>query len=312
MVQAYSVLANDGVQNTQLALLKIKDNKNNVLFEAKPEQKKIFDSKYVRVLNSVLSDDASRVPTFQANGPLTVPGYQVAAKTGTSQDYRDAWTLGFSPTLAAGVWVGNNDYSEMKREAAGGMAAAPIWNDFMKQALPKFPKEDFFQAETLSSQKPMLDGSYVIQTETGPQVHDILFWIDKKNPLGPQPQNPENDPQFSNWEAGVKLWLTQNILSNNPSTQIYSQIFLLDPQDSSLVRSGESLKISAKISSITRLSRVEFYFNNKPVIVFEPTADNFYSVFFMPSQVLMRNEIYIRAVEESGRVMELRKEFSGV
>ncbi|HCI05247.1 TPA: hypothetical protein DEX28_00695 [Patescibacteria group bacterium] len=87
---------------------------------------------------------------------------------------------------------------------------------------------------------------------------------------------------------------------------------MLDPQDSSLVRSGESLKISAKISSITRLSRVEFYFNNKPVIVFEPTADNFYSVFFMPSQVLMRNEIYIRAVEESGRVMELRKEFSGV
>ncbi len=313
MIQAYSVLANDGVQNKQLALLKVTDNQGNILFEAKPEQKTAFDSKYVRALNNVLSDDGSRQPTFAPGGPLTVPGYQVAAKTGTSQDYIDAWTFGYTPTLVAGVWVGNNEYKPMQKDAAGGMAAAPIWNDFMKQALAKLPKEDFPRGEQLVADKPMLDGNYIVETENGFQIHDILYWIDKNNPLGPQPQNPQADSQFANWEFGVQKWLRSQSIetSDNDLNSNSPQIVLVEPKETETVKTNESLKITAKITPNIKILSVELYFNNKLVVVFEGNNQNVYSVFFLPSQAKDRNEIRVKANAEDGKTFELKKEILG-
>ena len=309
MVQAYSVLANDGIQNKQLALLKVTDSKGDTLFEAKPEQKTVFDSKYIRVLNDVLSDDVSRQPTFAPGGPLTIPGYQVAAKTGTSQDYIDAWTFGYTPNLVAGVWVGNNEYKPMQKDAAGGMAAAPIWNDFMKQALIKFPKEDFPQAETLVAEKPMLDGNYIVETESGFQVHNILYWIDKNNPLGPPPQNPQIDPQFVNWEFGVQKWLEAHGIETVNNNSQGRGITLIEPKESNKISAGESLKISFKTNE--PIIKAELYFNNRIIIVFEGNKEDLYSVFFLPTQVKNKNEIRIKAVTEDEEIIELKKEISG-
>jgi len=314
MVQAYSVLANDGAQNKQLALLKITDSKNNILFEVKPEQKNVFDSKFIRALNNILSDDSSRQPTFAPNGPLTVPGFEVAAKTGTSQDYRDAWTFGFSPTLVTGVWVGNNDYSPMQKDAAGGMAAAPIWNDFMKQALQKLPKEEFPKGESLISEQTMLNGNYITQTPQGYQIHNILHWVDKNSILGPPPEVPQQDPQYNNWEFGVQKWLqSQQIeLINAINNQHIpaSFISLIEPKETDAIRLNEPLKITAQINAASKILSVELYFNSKLIVVFEPNNQNLYSVFFVPSNVGTKNEIKIRAITNQETVIEMKKEIA--
>ncbi|MEW5805437.1 MAG: PBP1A family penicillin-binding protein [Patescibacteria group bacterium] len=305
MVQAYSVFANDGLWRKQTAILKITDSQGNVLYENKPEQKQVFEGKYIRVLNNVLSDDLSRTPTFQLNGPLTVPGYQVAAKTGTSQDYIDAWTFGYSPNLVAGVWVGNNEYKPMQRDAAGGMAAAPIWNDFMKQALTHFPKENFPPAEPLPAPKPILSGQYLINSE----IHNILHWLDKNNPLGPQPINPQTDPQYNYWEFGLQKWLSQNpgLINQTPDSSNPS-IILLEPKENTKIKPNQSLKISFKLNPNILLEKVELYFNQSLVVVFQPNEQNLYSVFFVPSELNQTNKILIKAITKSGDVSELEKE----
>jgi membrane carboxypeptidase/penicillin-binding protein PbpC len=94
-------------------------------------------------LISILTDNNARAFVFGANSPLTLPGRVVAAKTGTTQNFRDGWTLGFTPSLAAGVWAGNNDGTLLKQGSDGVVVAAPIWHDFMEQALATSTPETF-------------------------------------------------------------------------------------------------------------------------------------------------------------------------
>ena len=92
-----------------------------------------------------MTDNDARSFIFGSNSPLILPGRTVAAKTGTTQEWRDGWTLGFTPSLAAGVWVGNNDFSKMRAGADGVIVAAPIWNQFMREALKDTPPELFIE-----------------------------------------------------------------------------------------------------------------------------------------------------------------------
>jgi len=97
-----------------------------------------------RQINSILSDDGARSYIFGAGGKLTLPGRPVAAKTGTTNDYRDGWTVGYTPSLVAGVWVGNNDNTPMNPLLASGITgAAPIWNGIMTDLLKDKVNETF-------------------------------------------------------------------------------------------------------------------------------------------------------------------------
>jgi penicillin-binding protein 1A len=129
--------------------------------------------------------------------PLYLPDYDVAAKTGTTQDYRDAWTIGYSPNLVTGVWVGNNNNEPMAKKP-GVMLSSPIWKAFMEKALLKFPKEGFKAPEEIITGNPVLDGTF-------PEPHSILHFINKLNPLSEG--NSQDDVQYKNWEEGVKNWL---------------------------------------------------------------------------------------------------------
>ncbi|KKU47419.1 MAG: hypothetical protein UX66_C0014G0005 [Parcubacteria group bacterium GW2011_GWF2_46_8] len=315
MVQAYSVFAQEGMHHAQIPILSIKDNQGKVIFEANPKGQRVFEASIVRILNNVLSDDESRVPTFTAQGPLTVPGYTVAAKTGTSQDYRDAWTIGFSPTLVAGVWVGNNDYSPMQRGGAGGMAAAPIWNDFMKQALPLFEKQMFASPSIPVPEKPILKGEYIIPTPTGPQIHSILYWVDKNNPQGAPPANPYQDPQFNLWEYGVSQWATLHVGSSvsTPVQPIFTRpsVVIREPQEYRIIKKHTALQITASVQSTTPIQEVSFFFNGSLVYTFPGSQENMYSIFFVPSNIQTKNTILIRAIDEDGDRIEASKEFIG-
>ncbi|PJC40765.1 MAG: hypothetical protein CO042_02040, partial [Parcubacteria group bacterium CG_4_9_14_0_2_um_filter_41_8] len=101
-------------------------------FKDNAELLRISTENIVKILTNILSDNNARAPFFGENNYLTLGDRPVASKTGTTNDYRDAWLMGYTPSLATGVWVGNNDFSAMKRGAGGSTVAGPIWNRFMR------------------------------------------------------------------------------------------------------------------------------------------------------------------------------------
>lgn len=135
MTSAFSVFANAGARVEPMAITKITDYSGNVIFQAdQPKATQVIKPEHAYLISSILSDNTARTPMFGANSVLNLP-FQVAAKTGTTNDYRDNWTLGYTPDLAVGSWIGNADYSEMEH-ISGIAGAAPIWSEFMKIAEP--------------------------------------------------------------------------------------------------------------------------------------------------------------------------------
>ena len=214
LVGAYSVFAQDGIKNDQVFILEIKDSKNKVLEKYNNKPTQVIETQYIRFLNNILSDIEARSPLFQNSLNLTVfPDREIALKTGTTNDYRDAWTIGYTPSLVVGVWAGNNNNQPMQEQAGSILAAVPIWHDFMGKALESHPIEFFNKPDEITRNKPILDGNYLINGD----VHNILYYVDKNDPLGPAPAVPQNDSQFQNWELPVRLWW----ISKNPFIKLY-------------------------------------------------------------------------------------------
>ncbi len=206
MVGAYAAFANDGVKNIPTGILEVADAQGNVLQSFTHNPSRVLPENIARDMSAMLSDDPARFPEYRLNGILTIPGYDVAVKTGTTDNSRDAWTIGYTPSLALGVWVGNNENTPAKSTA--GLIAAPMWNEAMAYALSKYPRTYFGQPSPIfSSVPPMLQGNWRITDASGQIIpHSLLYWTDKNNPQGPPPANPEQDPQFSAWEYGVSAW----------------------------------------------------------------------------------------------------------
>ena len=240
-VAAFSVFAREGKKIPIVSVLKVEDYKGNILEQA-PEKPLIsqeaIDPQITRLINNILSDNQARAFMFGEKNFLTLPDRAAAAKTGTTNDFRDAWTVGYTPDLAAGVWVGNSRNEEMKGKADGSTLAAPIWQEFMKNALANTPPSSFTPPDPIKVDKPILKGevpddeialeidkasgklatdltppSYIIE-KTFKEYYPILYYIDKNNPQGPKPENPARDPQYAFWEDGIKKWLED--LSNLP------------------------------------------------------------------------------------------------
>ena len=135
ITSAYGVFATEGKRVPPVAILRVEDSKGKTLFTNTKSSIQIIEPEIARLITDILSDNTARAPLFGTNSVLHFPFYDVAAKTGTTQDYRDAWTIGYTPELVVTVWVGNNDNTEMNI-APGVMVAAPMWSRFMSQALP--------------------------------------------------------------------------------------------------------------------------------------------------------------------------------
>ncbi len=134
MTGAYAVIANGGNRVPPVAILKILDHSDNVVFEYQPPAgDQVIRPEHAYLITSILSDNEARTPMFGPNSVLNLP-FPAAAKTGTSNDYRDNWTLGYTPDIAIGVWVGNADYTPMK-DVSGLTGAAPIWSQVMQAAI---------------------------------------------------------------------------------------------------------------------------------------------------------------------------------
>jgi len=225
---AFGVFANDGVRHEPQGILKIVDSTGVIYEKPKHQGDRVLNQDVARKINSILSDNAARALIFGTATPLTIPGQTVAAKTGTTQEFRDAWTIGYATTLATGVWVGNNDNRPMRAGSDGVYVAAPIWNAFMKNVLAGKKSEAFGTYEKLETDKAMLAGDTggqmgyynkktgeriseekaskmdrdKLEKKYSPDFHDILYYVNKDDPLGSSP-NPD-DPMALLWEKSLQ------------------------------------------------------------------------------------------------------------
>lgn len=231
-INAFAALARDGKLARNRAILRVEDANGNVLLRTddSPPMKTVFSEQTAREIDDILSDNSARSFIFGEKNNLTLADRPVAAKTGTTNDWKDAWTIGFTPSLVAGVWVGDQVQGKhMKAGADGSVVAAPIWNEYMRLALAGSPVENFTPPDPVETGKPVLDGDKSSQFKvkidkftgklatdlTPPEMveeraygglHEILFFVTKDDPRGPMPTNPQDDPQFGNWEKAVADW----------------------------------------------------------------------------------------------------------
>ncbi|MFA6190476.1 MAG: PBP1A family penicillin-binding protein [Candidatus Staskawiczbacteria bacterium] len=204
MTSAYGVFATEGNYIPPVSILKITDAQGNIIEENKQQSTKVLDTQIARQINSVLSDNNARISIFGANSQLHIPGYQVAAKTGTTERYVDGWTMGYTPSVAIGVWTGNNNNKPMRDSGAG--VAGPIWNKVMKKSISLLPVENFIAPDAIKNRSSALLG----QLPAG-DTNTILYYVNKSDPLGSPPQNPYNDPQYNLWQTGINNWLFKTL-----------------------------------------------------------------------------------------------------
>ncbi|OGM90262.1 hypothetical protein A3J77_00185 [Candidatus Wolfebacteria bacterium RBG_13_41_7] len=203
MVGAYSIFSQEGIKHNQSIILAVDSAKGDVLEKYLDQAARVIDQQYPKIVNNILSDNEARAGLFQTSLSLTIfPGRDVALKTGTTNDYKDAWTLGYTPSLVVGVWAGNSDNTPMQKHAGSILAAVPIWSEFMNTVLQNYPMEFFNKPEEIVENKPVMNGEYIIDG----QVHNILYYVGRDDPTGPQPLDPGSDSQFLNWELPVKNW----------------------------------------------------------------------------------------------------------
>ncbi|MCA9365156.1 MAG: PBP1A family penicillin-binding protein [Candidatus Moranbacteria bacterium] len=205
---AYGVFANDGERVSAHAIDRIV-TKNETLFSNNQKSQRVISEQTARKINSILSDNASRTPTFGPASPLTIPQKTVAAKTGTTQEYRDAWTIGYTPSLAVGVWAGNNDNRPMRPGSAGVFVAAPIWQEFMKNELEDKPQETFTAYEKVETKKVLLSGVSQSSQEKEESGSSILYYVDKNNPVAGD-NIDYNDPMLWRWEQSIQRYSEKN------------------------------------------------------------------------------------------------------
>ena len=233
-VGAFSVFANEGMKTEQKSILKIEDKNGKLLKDlSETEETRVLDKEVALQICDILSNNDLRTPAFGASNPLVVPGRTVMGKTGTTNEFRDGWLVGAAPSLAVGVWSGNNDNTAMKEGAAGSNISGPTWNSFMTEALKNYQNEGFAEPEELEkTDKDIIDGEleivekievceykkdkYCLRTSDCPEddeeekkffvAHNILHYVDKDDPLGDEPKHPKDDPQYKEWEKAVEEW----------------------------------------------------------------------------------------------------------
>ncbi|MFH0818499.1 MAG: transglycosylase domain-containing protein [Patescibacteria group bacterium] len=225
---AFATFAREGERHAVVSILKVEDQKGNILYEWQDQPTQALDKAATQTLNQVLSDPANHTG-FNA---LNINGHTVAAKTGTTQEYKDAWTMGYTPSFATGVWVGNNDATTMNPGSAGLIVAAPIWNSYMSKILSGLPDETFNAPPPTNPTKAVLWGekgksitkkvdkftkkiipdeclaSYpaeYLEDKEFKEYHNILYYLSKENPNDTTTIG-KDDAMFNAWEAPVIEW----------------------------------------------------------------------------------------------------------
>ncbi len=301
MATAYSAFANTGFKVEPVAILKVTDKDGNTLEEFHPVPgKKVLSEGEAFIISNILSDNDARKMTFGENSLIKFADRQVAVKTGTTNDRRDNWTVGWTPQVIAGVWVGNNDNTAMKSLVSGVSGAAPIWRRIILEALKGRPVENFVVPSGIVTAE--------VDALSGFRAHDGFpqrteFFLQGTDPSGEDPVHTklkvcksqgklatpvdiargdydekeyfvfkENDPlagsgKPNQWQAGIDSWLAQQPDSRyHPPTDFcettdQAYVKFLSPGDRSQVGSRFSVKLEP--TSANDVVRVNLYVNGE-------------------------------------------------
>lgn len=270
---AYGVFADNGIANTPQGILSVETEAGNVLqqFQANPQQ--VLDKSITDQISGILSSDALRSPVFGAHSALYTAGISSAAKTGTTQNYRDAWTVGYTPDVVVGVWVGNSDGAYMN-VSGGSIAAAPIWNNVISY-LYKRPADapaagfSVSSSDTLPSLTPSPTGIPALDDnlagmDAGGSLHSILYYVPKDNPRSPG--NSQGDPQYPAWEYAAQSWLqTHNISIPSPSLSSNPPTIMLDSPTQYQLSSTTTTPLNISVSAESSLTEISVDFQGSPL-----------------------------------------------
>ena len=284
MTSAYGVFANEGYRIPHTSIKEIFSGSEQDLFSVETKGEQVLETEVARSINDMLKDNNARTSAFGSDSFLHFPDREVAVKTGTTNDYRDAWIIGYTPQISVGAWAGNNNNTAMEKKVAG-FIVAPMWNEFMQAYFKKYPEALSFTspAPIDSNLKPVLRGvkaqynspaepsSAMLGVESNtPTAHSILHWVDKDNPLGPYPSNPAQDPQYRYWEYGVMLWqVTQGSSSpsfldtstQNSSTE-KTKVTIETPESRDTFKHDESIKVRFDVENQDSLTKIEYLVDN--------------------------------------------------
>ncbi|MDO8482979.1 MAG: penicillin-binding protein [bacterium] len=346
MTSAYSVFATNGARNPHQGILRVEDKNGFTIESYEPNPIQVLPEQTAFMINDILSDDAARIPEFGAHSALYVEGRPVASKTGTTNDYRDAWILGYTPNLVVGAWAGNNDNTPMEKKIAG-FIVAPFWKAFMTDALKQYPVENFKKPEPVEKEnlKPALAGFwqggevYFVNKPTGEkateftppemreervvkQIHSILYWVDRNNPTGPKPVSPNDDPQFQLWEYPIRKWVTENAVTEETSAVIPTaedsthrpefapKITITNPVPNLPYGKHGQMVVAVDIFGRFPISKVDYFINGN----FAGSVNRYpWNFSFLPSSVediAASNELKVVAYDSALNRGEVRTSFN--
>jgi len=312
LVHAYGTIAQEGVRHNQSFILSIKDASGKTLEEYKDSSETVSDPQAPRLINSILSDVELRRPLFHGSLNQTiVDDHEIALKTGTTNDYRDAWTIGYTKDLVVGVWAGNNDNAPMQKQGGSILAALPIWHTFMSEALKEKTSGSFTRPDPIVVEKPVLRGQYLVTDQTNQvNVHEILYYVEKNNPQGDKPSHPENDPQFYNWENPVIEWaktnITTELLRTMPSliNQNTPSVDFVSPKNGDYIRLSRTATV--QVIAPSSIKKIELYFNDS---ILESASGDFgtsYTHIFTlkPNRILPQNLLTVKAFDSNNNELQ--------
>ncbi|MEI6581226.1 MAG: PBP1A family penicillin-binding protein [bacterium] len=331
MASAYGTFANNGIKNKYTGILKVEDASGKILEEFNQNERVAIPKNTALTISNVLSDNVARIPTFGAQSVLEIPGREVAVKTGTTNNNKDAWTVGYTPSISVGVWAGNNDNKPMKK--GGSAVAGPIWNKFIIEALKNLPNEKFekpnLEVDPIKT-KPVLRGfwqgnehffidriSGKLASEFTPKetmvekvitnVHSILYWVDRNDILGPPPTNPSNNSQFDHWEIPIQNWWAQNrykyptITWSDAPTQTDDvhtnnskpNVLIIEPNTSTNYLPNQKIQLQINNTGRFPLQKIDIFIND----VFLSSINPPFSFSFIPSELEnLRDENQIKII----------------
>jgi penicillin-binding protein 1C len=316
MAGAYSAFANGGLKVEPVGILKVEDKNGRVLEEFQPVKgKKVMTEQEAFIISNILMDNNARAITFGARNSLVIPNYQVAVKTGTTNEKKDNWTVGWTPNFLSVVWVGNNDNTEMGTIASGVSGAAPIWRRIMLYALPKRDKQDFpipDKIVNISVDKvsgyPSHDGfesknEYFIDG-TQPSIADPIHLklkvcrdkfgmatpedvaggnYDEKEYFNFKESDPVSQDGRNRWQEGIDAWI--NTLPDKSKYIVPSEycrndgtvgVSFAEPQDRQQVN-NKNVKVVINTSSVKKIVEVKLWIDGTQVKTWteRPFEDHF-------------------------------------
>ncbi len=258
LAQAYGVFATGGIKQDPVAILKVTDKDGKTLFEHKKVNgKRVLGEDIAFLITNILSDNNARSMVFGPNSYLNIPDKNIFVKTGTTDDKKDNWTIGGGRGVIVGVWVGNNDNTQMHPTLASGVTgAAPIWNRIIKEALKKIPDQPFIRPDNIIEMDIDAFGGGLPR---GDQPQRKEFFIKGTEPTAEAPiykklkiskltgklanaieiasgsyeekefyvfeeKDPVSTDGINRWQEGINAWLsTQSDPKYHPPTEVSSE-----------------------------------------------------------------------------------------